>query len=75
MITKGIKGVDVKKLAVFMHNSYEKFAKEEGWKTQKDCQVEFDKLPEANQRVMYKMAAGIINWIDDNQEDRGKMAK
>lgn len=33
----------IKDLAVFMHNEYEKIAKEKGWNTQKKTQVKFDK--------------------------------
>ena len=44
-----IKGIDVHKLAVFMHDTYEKQAKETGWKTQDQCKVDFEDLPEEKQ--------------------------
>lgn len=43
-------------LAEFMHNEYEAYAKLKNWKTQKECQVEFEKLPEANRQVMLYVA-------------------
>lgn len=33
-------------LAKWLHDSYERFSKNTGWKTQKECQVEFKDLPE-----------------------------
>lgn len=48
-------------LAIFLHNEYEKQAKIVGWKTQDSCQVEFDKLPEANKKVMLAVAQAILD--------------
>ncbi|MFA6067548.1 MAG: hypothetical protein WC810_03105 [Janthinobacterium sp.] len=46
-------------LAVFMHTNYELLAIDEGWSTQEKCKVKFDDLPEANKRVMLKLAKAI----------------
>ena len=46
--------VDV--LAGFMHEKYQVFADEEGWNVQRKTNVAFEDLPEANQRVMLKLA-------------------
>ena len=54
---------DIEALAIIMHQSYEIYAKEEGWKTQKKCQVEFCKLPEDNKRVMLKVAKMVYRKI------------
>jgi hypothetical protein len=42
-----------------LHEAYEKAAKEEGWKTQESCRVDFDDLPEANRRTMLKAVDAI----------------
>ena len=63
-----IKGIDVHKLAVFMHDTYEKQAKETGWKTQDQCKVDFEDLPEENKRVMLRTAMLVIEWFNINQE-------
>jgi len=49
-----------KKLATWMHEQYEKIAKKVGWKTQKDCSVIFEDLPEKNKEVMFELAKRII---------------
>ena len=66
-------GLDVFEMAKFMHNKYEELAKKEGWNTQDKCKVEFEKLPEANKRVMLGLAFGIIDWMNKNQEKLGKL--
>ncbi len=68
---EAMKGIDVYNLAEFMHNKYEVFAKEAGWKTQESCQVKFNDLPEKNKEVMVKMAFVVIDWFNKNQEDIG----
>ena len=50
----------IRKLALFIHNIYEKESKKVGWKTQKNCKVKFDDLPEKNKKVMLKVAEKII---------------
>lgn len=52
---------DVQRLAEFLHENYEKIARQENWKTQIKCQVKFDELPEANKKVMLKLAEKLIN--------------
>ena len=48
-----------KKMATFLHNTYEAMATEVGWKTQKDCRVAFDDLPIKNKMVMIKIAKAL----------------
>ena len=47
-------------LAEWMHQEYEKIAKEKGWETQDKCSVPFEDLPEKNQRDMLELAKRII---------------
>lgn len=47
-------------VAEYLHNTYERLAKDVGWKTQKSCRVKFSELPEANRKVMLGMADAII---------------
>lgn len=53
----------VRKLAVFMHNEYEKISKEENWNTQKNCQGSFNDLPAENKRVMLKLSESVIAYL------------
>jgi len=55
----------IKDLAVFMHNEYEKIAKEKCWNTQKKTQVKFDKLPEENKETMLEIARRVMNWFEN----------
>lgn len=50
-------------LANFMHLEYERFAQKANWDTNKDCKVEFDKLPEGNQKTMLWVAESILERI------------
>ena len=52
-------------LAEFMHDEYEKKAKEIGWTTQEKCQVAFNDLPERNKKVMLYMAERLIKEFID----------
>jgi hypothetical protein len=53
-----------KKLAVFLHNTYEKEAKNLGWKTQKSCRSKkFSELPLENQQLMIFVADKIIRKL------------
>lgn len=61
-------GIDVSKLAEFIHKTYESLSKKAGWKTQKECQVDFDKLPKSNKKVMLQLSALLVQYINDNQE-------
>lgn len=53
-----------REIAKDLHNAYEQASKEYGWKTQKKCQVEFDKLPKKNQDVMLRMAYLVQEMIE-----------
>jgi len=48
-----------RELASHLNDSYEDIAVEVGWSTQDKCRVPFDRLPEANRRVMLKLALGL----------------
>lgn len=50
-------------LAKFMHNEYEKAAKIFQWKTQKNCQVEWIDLPQANKDTMMFVAERVIDYF------------
>ena len=50
----------VEELAKFMHYVYEQYAKTNGWKTQENCQVSFEELPEKNKQVMINTALQVI---------------
>ena len=54
-------------IARLLHDEYEKAAKEEGWRTQEYCRVEFDDLPDANKRVMLRIAGIIITKLQPTQ--------
>jgi shikimate 5-dehydrogenase len=53
------------KIAEELHVAYEQASKEYGWKTQKKCQVSFDKLPEKNKEVMIRMAYLVQDMIEE----------
>ncbi len=44
------------KIAKYSHEQYERLAIKHGWKTQELTKVDFDKLPEANKKVMLELA-------------------
>jgi len=53
-----------RKLAIFLHNTYEKEAENLGWKTQKSCRKKkFLELPLENQQLMIFVADKIIRKI------------
>ena len=54
-------------IARLLHDEYEKAAKEEGWHTQKRCRVKFNDLPDANKRVMLRIAGIIITKLQPTQ--------
>jgi hypothetical protein len=43
--------------AKWLHDSYENISEQQGWNTQKECKVDFDKLPPRNKAVMIRMGA------------------
>ena len=51
-------------LAKEFHNTYENFAENNGWKTQKDCRVKFDDLPDKNKETMIDTCQHILLWIE-----------
>lgn len=55
------------KLAEWMHDEYEKIAKETGWKTQESTQVKFQDLPEKNREVMLEIARRLIIKFVNNK--------
>ena len=55
-----IRTYDGEEIAKWLHLNYEKFSEEDGWTTQKKCQVDFDDLPEKNKIVMLKMGTCIL---------------
>ena len=52
---------EVDSLARMFHDSYERIAKEVGWKTQESCKVEFDDLPEENKQVMLRTVGEVVD--------------
>lgn len=61
----------IKRLAEDLHYTYERVAKEEGWKTQEDCRTTFDELPEKNKKVMLRMGELVYFRME---EARSRMA-
>jgi hypothetical protein len=57
------KGMGKEELAKFMHDTYEKLARENGWRTQECCQTPWETLPTANQEVMLELAQAILDKI------------
>ena len=43
-------------LAEWLHDTYERLAKQVGWKTQDGTSVKFEDLPEKNKSVMLRLA-------------------
>jgi len=60
--------MNAKELAKFMHDQYERIAKEEGWTTQESCKVAFDDLPEKNRKVMLRVAQMTFQFIQDKRD-------
>jgi ribonuclease HI len=60
------------KIAEELHNAYEQYSKNAGWKTQKKCQVKFKDLPEDNQVVMISIARLIKQWVKEELDLRMK---
>lgn len=59
---------DAQSLAAFSHDVYEAEAVKAGWKTQEQCRVPFDELPEANKTVMLAVASAIIAEVEKRGE-------
>jgi len=59
-----------REIAEKLHDLYEESAKAVGWKTQKDCQVKFNDLPEANKKVMLHTGQYVEYLINEAVADR-----
>lgn len=68
-----IKGIDIEDMARAFHYMYEEEAVRVGWKTQKQCQVDFDDLPDHNRSTMILTCNRMLEWINDNQEELGEL--
>lgn len=55
--------MDREKLAKFMHDEYEYKANQVGWRTQLNCKVGWDNLPEDNKLVMLYVAQKILDKL------------
>ena len=74
---------DIWKLARFMHDEYEKIAKEKGWQTQKQCRVIFEDLPEKNKVTMLELVSRAlvhleimdVGMLDEDTESTGEGRK
>ena len=53
---------DIDELAEYMHERYEKHAKENSWETQKITRIKFENLPEENKKTMQDLAIDILIW-------------
>ena len=51
---------NAQELAMFMHDKYEYYAVKNGWKTQAQCRVAFNDLPDANKNTMICVAEHIL---------------
>jgi len=59
---------NIYQLAVLLHNTYEKSSKKYNWNTQDKCKVDFDELPEANNKVMLEVAEFVWNEINNERK-------
>ena len=57
-----------KQLAEFIHEEYEKLAKENNWKTQESCQVKFDDLPTMNKITMMQLSEKILKKFKGDED-------
>ena len=58
-MAKNIVEMNGGELAEWLHNTYERIAKQVGWKTQEGTSVKFNDLPEKNKSVMLRLAQAI----------------
>ena len=68
----------VENIARTMHELYEEYSLEENWKTQKECRLkDFDDLPEANKRVMRRMAKWVLLIEEEfkNEEEKNPIGR
>ena len=59
---------EIKKIAIWLHQSYENFSLGFGWDTQKVCQEEFDCLPEENKKVMIAMGGIVFERLKQQRD-------
>lgn len=50
----------VRRLARFMHDTYERAAREAGWETQQLSRVPWGKIPKANKATMLRLAEEVL---------------
>jgi hypothetical protein len=62
--TDEIGNLNPKVLAIEFHNTYEEFAKNNGWKTQNKCKVAFEDLPKLNKETMIDTCRHILFWLE-----------
>jgi len=48
-------------LAEWFHDNYEEVSLKQGWKTQANCQVPFNDLPERNKKTMIEVCQRLLN--------------
>lgn len=59
---------EVRKLAVFMHEEYEKIARDEDWQTQERTQVPFEELPRENLETMLILAKRVYEYVQETKK-------
>lgn len=50
-------------LAEWMHYNYEQISLKKGWKTQDNCQVSFEELPNENKEVMLEISLRLLTHL------------
>ena len=55
-------------LAEWLHNNYEEIALNNGWKTQSDCQVPFDELPNENKETMLELTLRLLTHLKEQKQ-------
>ena len=67
------KEIEIKDMAIRLHNSYEMLSKNYHWKTQSVCNEKaFDDLPKENKMVMFAMASSILDLIERSKASAEK---
>ena len=57
-------------LAEWLHNNYEEISLNNGWKTQSDCQVPFDELPNENKETMLELTLRLLTHLKEQKQDK-----
>ena len=55
-------------LAKLFHDTYERLAPAFGWRTQKQCSVAWDDLPQANRALMVATCTTLLKHLDAERE-------